>query len=58
MLFFSQKKTNMFALAHSVGMQMAEFFEKDYIELYITGVSSAVLFFHMYLSYIFVFKLR
>ena len=55
--FFSQKITNMFVLVHSFGMQMVEFCEKHYIELYVTGVYSAILFSHIYLCYIF-FKLR
>ena len=33
MLYFSQKIMNMFALVHSLGMQMVEFCEKNYIEL-------------------------
>ena len=59
MLYFSPKIMNMFALVHSFGMKMVQFCENNYIELYITGVSSAALFFHIYLCYIFLFfKLR
>ena len=53
MLFFSQKVMNMFVLVHAFGIQMVEFCAKTYIELKITGVSSAALFFHIYFCYIF-----
>ena len=49
MLFFSQKIMNMFALVHTFAMQMVEFCEKNYTEFYITGVSGAALFFHIYI---------
>ena len=58
MLFFSQKIINMFALVHVFGIQMVEFCAKTYIELKITGVFSAALFFHIYLCYIIFFQIK